>query len=93
MHSMWMVTFIGIPSSCMLRYILYVASFVRSSGCFLFSLPSVSIALMASTASRLLFLVCEFAAECRNVQTCVQCPLKSTKLHVTPICRKRTQQT
>ena len=49
---MWMVTPIGVPSSCMLRYILYVASFVRSSGCFLFSLLSVPIALMASTASR-----------------------------------------
>ena len=33
------------------------------------------------------------AAECRDVQTCVQCPVKFTKLHVTPICRKRIQLT
>ena len=33
------------------------------------------------------------AAECRDVQTCVQCPVKFTKLHVTSICRKRIQRT
>ena len=35
--------------------------------------------------SRLLgYILCEqFAGECRGVQTCVQCPAKSTKQHVT----------
>ena len=31
----------------------------------------------------------EFAGEFRSVQMCVQCPVKFTKQHVTPICRKR----
>ena len=35
----------------------------------------------------------QFAGECQSVQTCVQCPVKFSKQHVTPICRKRIQQT
>ena len=29
----------------------------------------------------------QFVGECRSVQTCVQCPVKFTKQHVTPISR------
>ena len=86
----------GVPSSRLLGHILCKISFVRMLGAsFLAFYPCLwfwTFPLLAGLGV-LLFLPCQFPGECRSVQTCVQCPVKFTKLHVTPIFRKRIQQT